>query len=117
MLDLLVQDITKEMTELETTETESQKEYEQMIADSAEKRAGDSKSISDKEGTKVELQANTLKMQQEHKDKMAESMAKMESIQALHSECDWLVQNFATRKEARASEVENLTNAKAVLSG
>merc|ERR1719199_117186 len=70
MIDLLVADLTKEMTEADVEEKEAQKEYEQLIKDSADKRAGDSKSISDKEGNKVELQGNTLKMQQERKDKM-----------------------------------------------
>jgi len=117
MLDLLIQDLDKEMQTMEVEEKEAQTEYEQFIKDSADKRAQDSKSISDKEGNKVELEANTLKMQQEHKDKTAEAYAKVEAIQGLHSECDWLVANYETRKEARASEVENLSNAKAVLSG
>jgi hypothetical protein len=65
----------------------------------------------------VELEANTLKMEQDRKGKMTESMAKMEALQGLHQECDWLVQNFDVRKKARTSEVENLNNAKAVLSG
>merc|ERR1719271_1136056 len=117
MLDLLIQDLDKEMQTMEVEEKEAQTEYEQFIKDSADKRAQDSKSISDKEGNKVELEANTLKMQQEHKDKTAEAYAKVEAIQGLHSECDWLVANYDTRKEARASEVENLSNAKAVLSG
>jgi len=117
MIDLLVADLTKEMTTADVEEKNAQQEYEELIQDSADKRANDSKSISDKEGNKVELEANTLKMKQERKDKMRESMAKMESIQSLHGECDWLVQNYGTRKEARASEIENLTNAKAVLSG
>merc|ERR1719455_39272 len=117
MIDLLVADLTKEMTEKDVEEKNAQSEYEQLIKDSADKRAGDSKSISDKEGNKVELEANTLKMEQEHKDKTAESYAKVEAIQGLHSECDWLVANYGTRKEARSSEIENLTNAKAVLNG
>jgi len=117
MLDVMVRDLTKGMTENETNEKEAQREYEQFIADSATKRSGDAKAISDKEGTKVELEANTLKMEQDRKGKMTESMAKMEAIQGLHSECDWLVANFEVRKKARASEVENLMNAKAVLSG
>jgi len=117
MLDVLLNDLTKGMTENEANENEAQKEYEQFITDSAAKRAGDSKSISDKEGTKVELEANTLKMEQDRKGKMTESMAKMEALQGLHQECDWLVQNFDVRKKARTSEVENLNNAKAVLSG
>jgi hypothetical protein len=61
MLDVMMRDLTKGMTENETNEKEAQKEYEQFIKDSADKRASDSKSISDKEGTKVELEANTLK--------------------------------------------------------
>lgn len=117
MIDLLAADLTKEMTEADTSEKEAQKEYEQLIEDSADKRAGDSKSISDKEGNKVELQANTLKMQQERKDKMRESMAKMESMQSLHGECDWLLSNFDARKEARTGETESLKKAKAVLGG
>jgi len=117
MLDLMVRDVTKEMTTMEVEEKEAQSEYEQFIGDSADKRAGDSKSISDKEGNRADLQANLLNMQQEHKDKMRESMAKIESIHSLHGECDFLVANFDTRKAARTSEIENLTTAKAVLSG
>jgi len=117
MIDVMMNDLSKGMTEMDTNEKEAQKEYEQFIADSADKRAGDAKAISNKEGTKVELEANTLKMEQNRKGKVGESMAKMEAIQGLHSECDWLVKNFDVRKTARTSEIENLVNAKAVLSG
>merc|ERR1719352_132819 len=103
---MLVADLTKEMTELETEEKEAQKEYETFISDSAKKRADDSKSISDKEANKVETDANTLKMKQEKKGKATEAMAKIESLQSLHTECDWLVSNYQMRKEARAGEVE-----------
>jgi len=117
MMDLLIKDITKEMTEMDVEEKNAQQEYEELIKDSADKRALDSASISAKEGNKVELQANTLKMEQERKGKMSEAMGKGEALQALHSECDWLVKNFDVRKQARSSEIENLNNAKAVLSG
>merc|ERR1719420_1511872 len=49
MLDLMVADLDKEITETETEEAENQKEYEQFMSDSAEKRATDAKSIEDKE--------------------------------------------------------------------
>jgi flagellar motility protein MotE (MotC chaperone) len=117
MLDILIQDLKKGVTENETNEKLAQKEYEEFIADAADKRAGNARSISDKEGNKVELEANSLKLQGDRKGKMAESMAKMEAIQGLHSECDWLVKNYDVRKQARASEIENLSSAKAVLSG
>jgi septal ring factor EnvC (AmiA/AmiB activator) len=117
MLDLLVADLDKEMAAMKVEETESQKEYEQFIKDSADKRASDAKSISDKSGTKVELEANTLKMKQEKKGKGQESYAKVETLQGLHSECDWLLKVYDTRKQARVGEIESLTNAKSVLSG
>jgi len=117
MLDILINDLKKGVTENETNEKLAQKEYEEFIEDAADKRAGNARSISDKEGNKVELEANSLKLQGDRKGKMAESMAKMEAIQGLHSECDWLVKNYDVRKQARASEIENLSSAKAVLSG
>jgi len=44
-------------------------------------------------------------------------MMKLKYIQSLHGECDWLLKNFDVRKEARASEIDALGKAKAVLSG
>merc|ERR1719188_2767071 len=48
MIDLLVADLDKEMQEAKVLETDSQKEYEEMMAESAAKRAQDSKSLTDK---------------------------------------------------------------------
>jgi len=44
-------------------------------------------------------------------------MNTMKNIASLHAECDWLMQYYDVRKQARAGEVESLQNAKAVLSG
>eukprot|EP00747_Dinoflagellata_sp_TGD_P127225 gnl/TRDRNA2_/TRDRNA2_174379_c6_seq1.p1 gnl/TRDRNA2_/TRDRNA2_174379_c6~~gnl/TRDRNA2_/TRDRNA2_174379_c6_seq1.p1 ORF type:complete len:154 (-),score=53.34 gnl/TRDRNA2_/TRDRNA2_174379_c6_seq1:204-596(-) len=44
-------------------------------------------------------------------------MATEESLAGTHAECDWLVQNYESRKAAREGEVESLKKAKAVLSG
>ena len=38
-------------------------------------------------------------------------------ISSLHQSCDWLLQDFDTRKAARAGEVEALNNTKTVLAG
>merc|ERR1719440_685088 len=46
-----------------------------------------------------------------------ELLATNQYIQSLHNECDWLIQYFDVRKDARASEVDALEKAKAVLSG
>merc|ERR1719265_2194688 len=111
-MDLLLKDITKQITEMETEEKLAQEDYEKFMADSAEKRANDSKSIADKEGAKADLESDLQAKAEE-----AEAMATMEQIKSLHLECDWLVKNFEIRKEARAGEIEALKKAKAVLSG
>merc|ERR1719174_3661364 len=49
--------------------------------------------------------------------KSAELMATQEYIHQLRGSCDFLVQNYDLRKEARANEAEALKQAKAVLSG
>merc|ERR1719343_963229 len=52
MIDLLIADLDKEMTEGTTGEKEAQKDYETMMADSAEKRTEDSKTTGEKEAQK-----------------------------------------------------------------
>lgn len=117
MLNLLIKDLDKDMTQAQTEEKESQADYEAMMQDSAQKRTTDSKSLSEKEGAK----ADTDTALQAHKDgKVAvgnELMATMAYIKQLHAECDWLIQYFDMRKDARAGEIDALANAKAVLSG
>jgi septal ring factor EnvC (AmiA/AmiB activator) len=117
MIDALVGDIEKEIQEMEFEEKDAQSEYEEFIEDSANKRATDSKSLTDKEAAKADSEANLIKYQDETKAKMTENMNTMESLRDFHLDCDWLLQNFDTRKEARTGEIDALKKAKAVLSG
>merc|ERR1719379_3388653 len=55
MMDMMIGDLEKEMTEARVEEENAQEEYEKFMADSKEKRALDSKSIVDKEGYKATL--------------------------------------------------------------
>jgi len=87
------------------------------MSDSATKRANDAKSIEDKERAKADLEANLVAAKEEKTSKMKEAMATAKYLSNLHGECDWLLTNFGTRKEARAAEIDSLTKAKAVLSG
>jgi predicted nucleic acid-binding Zn-ribbon protein len=117
MIDMLVADLDKEIQTMEVDEKNAQEEYEELMEASAQKRASDVKSIADKEGAKADLEANLQKLGEESKTTKAEAMAKGKTLMDLHTECDWLLQNFETRKEARAGEVDSLNRAKAVLSG
>jgi archaellum component FlaC len=117
MIDSLIAELDKELNEAEVEEKLAQEEYEELMADSAEKRAADSKSLSDKEALKADTEDELVKMQDEHKATVKELMATEEYISQLHAECDWLIQYFDVRKEARSGEVDALGKAKAVLSG
>merc|ERR1719453_1946669 len=117
MIDLLVKDLDKEMTVAKTEEKDAQGDYEQMMSDSAKKRADDSKSLANKEATLADMQAALEKDTEAHASTTKELAATNQYIQSLHNECDWLLQYFDVRKEARTSEIDALGKAKAVLSG
>jgi septal ring factor EnvC (AmiA/AmiB activator) len=117
MMDNLIADIDKEILEMEMDEKDAQEDYEGTMKDASEKRAADSKALTEKETTKAELDAELA----EHKDKKASSTQELTAtngyLLSLHAECDWLLENFETRKEARANEIDAMKKAKAVLSG
>jgi len=117
MIDLLIKDLDKEMTEAETDEKNSQSDYETMMQDSAAKRTTDSKALSQKGSAKADTEAALQETSTKLGDENKELMAVDKYIASLHAECDWLLQYFDARKEARAGEVDSLKKAKAVLSG
>jgi len=117
MIDLLVRDLNKEMTEAEKQEELAQKAYEELMGDSAAKRAKDVKSVQVKESAKADNEELKTAAEGDLKSKKQEFMAVESYISQLHAECDWLLQNFDLRKSARAEEMDALKQAKAVLAG
>merc|ERR1719210_1057938 len=117
MIDLLIADLDKEMTEAQTDEKDAQADYETLMRDSANKRTKDAKLLSEKETIKAETEADLETHTDEKASTSKELMSTMQYIQSLHNECDWLLKYFDVRKEARASEIDALGKAKAVLNG
>merc|ERR1719262_2058744 len=97
----MIGDLTKEMTEAETTEKDSQADYETAMKDAAEKRATDTKTLADKSKAKAETTADMEAATEEKAATTKTLMATLEYIQSLHAECDWLMQYYEVRKEAR----------------
>merc|ERR1719450_575784 len=60
MMDMLVADLDKEIQTMTVEEKEAQKEYEEFMKASAEKRAADTKSIAEKEAAKAGLEADIV---------------------------------------------------------
>jgi len=117
MIDLLVKDLDTELQESEVNEKNAQEEYEALMAESATKRADDSKSISDKTAAKASEEEALGKEEDTKAATGKELMSTLEYIHALHGECDWLLKYFDARTEARDGEIDALGKAKAVLSG
>merc|ERR1740138_1349233 len=98
-------------------ETYAQEDYEELMKESAEKRAADSKTITEKESQKAGLEGDLDTAKKDKKTTATDLMALGEYVASLHGSCDFLLENFEVRKEARAGEIDAIKKAKAVLSG
>merc|ERR1719225_307404 len=112
MMDLLVQELDKE-----TTEADAKEAYQNVMAESAAKRTEDAKALTDKEAASADLSSSLQRSEADKKSDARELMGTMKYISSLKAECDWLLQYFDVRKQARADEIDSLQKAKAVLSG
>jgi len=117
MIDLLIADLEKEMTQAKVEEKDAQGDYEDFLAEAAEKRAKDSKSYAEKEGGHAEATSDL----EDFKGNLAASekslKATLKYISSLHADCDFLVKYYDMRKEMRGKEIDGLVNAKAALHG
>jgi len=117
MMDTIITDLKDAMKEAEYAEKTAQKDYAELMADSQETRAGDAKALTGKESAKATTEEE-LTMAKETRSATATDLKQVGTvISDLHAACDFILQNFDLRKEARTSEIEGLKNAKAVLAG
>mmetsp|Transcript_80893 Transcript_80893/g.147557 ORF Transcript_80893/g.147557 Transcript_80893/m.147557 type:complete len:705 (-) Transcript_80893:38-2152(-) len=117
LIDAILKDMAKEMQEAEFAEKANQEDYETFMEDSKAKRAADSKALEAHESAKADLDARLVKHTDELKSTKVGEMNNAQYTAEVHHDCDWLMQNLAIRKEARADEIDSLEKAKAVLSG
>jgi hypothetical protein len=117
MLDTLRTDLQKENAIAQAEEQNAQKEYEKTIADAKLKREADLNSAAEKTKAKTGIVTDIQQATQQLKAEQGELVASQKVTFDLHAECDWHLQNFELRKNARSEETESLKNAKAVLAG
>jgi len=117
MIDLLVNDVEKEITEAKLEEKDAQGDYEKFMSDAAAKRAEDSKSMNDKESSLAETQEDLITSEENLKNKRTNLMENEKYNGELHAECDFLIKYYDMRKEARTNEIGALGKAKDVLNG
>jgi len=117
MIDMLVGELDKEMTEATTSEKDAQEDYETLMQDAAKKRAADSSAITEKSASKAQAEEALQAESDKKKGLTVELMEATQVISNLHAECDWLLQYFDVRRQARSEEIDSLAKAKAVLNG
>merc|ERR1719310_2657709 len=117
LMDNLMNELKASLAEAEHAEKTAQTEYQELMTESQETRAQDDTSITDKSAAKATLEGKLTSA----KETKHMTLKELESIGAyisqLHGSCDFILDNFKLRTEARTNEVEALKNAKAVLSG
>merc|ERR1719159_1034673 len=116
-MDMMVREIETDMKDAEYEEKTSQADYGKLMSTSEETRAANSKGIVTKAASKATLEGKL----EAAKESLTAVSTDLDLIAAtlgdLHMQCDFLLQNYGLRKEARANEIESLKNAKAILSG
>jgi len=117
MIDNLVNDVEKENQVLKLEEEDAQDDYEKFMSDAKEKRAADSKSMSDAEGSLAETDEQMVTDKGTLKDKNTELMETDKYLAGVHADCDFLLKYYDMRKEARTGEIDAMSKAKDVLNG
>merc|ERR1719171_2122940 len=117
LMDNLVGELKSSLAEAEHAEKTAQKEYQELMVESQETRAQDDKSLTDKSAGKANLEGKLTSAKETKHMTLKELDNIGQYISQLHGSCDFILDNFKLRTEARTNEVEALKNAKAVLSG
>lgn len=117
MMEGIIHELKMGMKDSEYAEKTAADDYAKLMTESQETRAQDTKSITDKSAAKADLEAKLVEAKDEGAKADDELAIVGKTIADLHASCDFLIQNYDLRKEARANEVDALKNAKAMLAG
>lgn len=115
LMNDFVTDLKLDMTESETEEKFSAKEYVRIMTDAKETRAQDVKSMSQKKADKATLEEK-LVVNKGAKQLAEEELHNLQLyIAQLHTECDFLVRNYDIRHDDRVDEETGLEEAKTIV--
>jgi hypothetical protein len=117
LMDMMVKEVETDMKDAAYEEKTAQKDYQELMSDSEGTRTQKSKAITVNEAAKAQLEMKLLALNEEKTSTTGDLDLVTAYIGDLHVKCDFILQNFDLRKEARTNEVESLKNAKAILSG
>jgi predicted nucleic acid-binding Zn-ribbon protein len=117
LMDMMVREIETDMKDAAYEEKTSQSDYAKLMEDSQATRAANSKGIVTKAASKATLEGKLEAAKEANTATATDLDLIATTLGDLHMQCDFLLQNYDLRKEARANEIESLKTAKAILSG
>merc|ERR1719428_1472760 len=117
MMDEMIKETEMDTAEVKHDEEEAQKDYEEMMNDSATKRTDDSKLIVTKEGEKAEKTSALEDLKENHRTNSNQIDILETKIDETEHTCDPVFASYDATKEARVKETEGIKSAKGVLQG
>merc|ERR1719335_1733677 len=101
LMDMMVQDLSDDMKDAEYEEKTSQADYQKLMSSSEETRAANTKAITSKNASKAQMEGKLQDMKGVDSATAEDLSLISTTIQDLHAACDFLLQNYDLRKEAR----------------
>jgi len=117
LMDSIVTDLQTDKVGAEHDEKNAAKEYLELMAESQAARAQNTKGLVTKRSAKAGLEEKHVAAKEEKAVTYAELSNSHTFLGDLHSTCDFVVENFGMRQQARETELASLKSAKAVLAG
>lgn len=117
LMDMMIREVETDMKDGGYEEKTAQTAYSELMSDSQTTRTADTKAVTHKEAVKAGIETKLVALSEAKAGTTGDLELVTTYIADLHFKCDFILQNFDLRKEARTNEVESLKNAKAILSG
>merc|ERR1719217_254022 len=117
LMGMMMKEIETDKKDAAYEEKTSQSDYAKLMSESEATRQANSKAIVTKTASKAEMEAKLETTKEQHAAVVTDLDLIATTLGDLHMQCDFLLQNYDLRKEARTNEVESLKTAKAILSG
>lgn len=117
LIQMIIEDATREEQELEADENQAQKMYGEFVTSTKASIEADRGSIAEKEKQLAETEtekSSTEESQLANEAKLSDLGGLLEGF---HADCDYVIKYFKLRQEARQKEIDSIEEAKAILSG
>merc|ERR1719217_989530 len=117
MIEQIIDESAQVEKEARAAEQEEQAGYEQFVNDSAKAITAIQQEIADKQEQMATADGDLVRAKEDLASAVDDLQDLADKMSELHSECDYVMENFETRQAARTQEIEALTQAKQMMSG